>query len=188
MSEDTVIRHGRPHPGGDENGEPLPLLLLLPPGFGGGAAGHEPGAGAPGAAAGPLRREKGRALLYLFRPARPCPGTWPRRRSAACSARRATGTWARGPAWRNSAAAWGPAGIFPMRSASSWAIPRGRGGLCPPPGQGVQVRGLLEGLRGRGRRPAGQFAAFKACTANYCRRRAKGASLARLAVTTRLPQ
>ena len=33
-----------------------------------------------------------------------------------------------------------------------------------------------------------QFAAFKACTANYCRRRAKGASLARLAVTTRLPQ
>ncbi len=68
MSEDTVIRHGAPTPGGDENGEPLPLFLLLPQALAE-AAGHEPGAGARGLRLVPLRREKGRALLYLFRPA-----------------------------------------------------------------------------------------------------------------------
>ena len=74
-----------------------------------------------------------------------------------------------------------------MRSASSWAIPGGRGGLRPPPGQGASAWGRWKvyGDEAAARR---QFAAFKACTANYCRRRAKGASLARLAVTTRLPQ
>lgn len=33
-----------------------------------------------------------------------------------------------------------------------------------------------------------QFAAYKSCTANYCRRRASGASLEGLTVATRLPQ
>ena len=32
-----------------------------------------------------------------------------------------------------------------------------------------------------------QFAAYKSCTANYCRRRASGASLEGLTVATRLP-
>ena len=95
MSEDTVIRHGAPTPGGDENGEPLPLFLLLPQALAEEARamnrvlvprgrGWSPCAG----------RRGGPCCTSSARP--PCPGTWPRRRSAACSARRATGTWARG--------------------------------------------------------------------------------------------
>ena len=152
MSEDTVIRHGAPHPGGDENGEPLPLFLLLPQ-----ALAEEPRAMnrvlvPRGLQLVPLRREKGRALLYLFRPAalsRDLAQEEVRRLLRQAGYR----DLGQGACLAELRRRLGPAGTFPMRSACSWAIPGGRGGLCPPPGQGVQVRGLLEGLRGRGRRP-----------------------------------
>ena len=109
MSEDTVIRHGAPTLAGMKTGNLFPCFFSSPQALAEELRAMNRVLVPRGLRLVPLRREKGRALLYLFRPAA-LSGTWPRRRSAACSARRATGTWARGPAWRNSAAAWGPAG------------------------------------------------------------------------------
>ena len=134
MSEDTVIRHGAPTLAGMKTGNLFPCFFSSPQALAEELRAMNRVLVPRGLRLVPLRREKGRALLYLFRPA-----------------------------------------------ALSRDLAQG------------EVRRLL---RQAGYRDLGQGACLAelrrrlgaACTANYCRRRAKGASLARLAVTTRLPQ
>ncbi len=88
----------------------------------------------------PLRREKGRPLLYLFRPAAPVPGPGPGGGPPPAPPGGLPGTWARG-LFGGTRRRLGPAGTFPMRSAFFPGYPRGRGGLRPPPGQAGRSTG-----------------------------------------------
>ena len=133
-----------------------------------------------------LRRHRGRALLYVYRPAKlrqdfQKPGVAPflQRMGYALQPEIALGQLeqrlARRPGCPHEI------GLFlgyPPEDVAGFVRHRGKGCKCVGCWK-------VYGDEVAARR---QFAAFKACTANYCRRRAKGASLARLAVTTRLPQ
>lgn len=77
---------------------------------------------------------------------------------------------------------------FPMRSASFLGYPpEDVAGFMTHQGKHCKCVGCWKvyGDEAAARR---QFAAYKSCTANYCRRRASGASLEGLTVATRLPQ
>ena len=189
MSEDTVIRHGAPTLAGMKTGNLFPCFFSSPQALAEELRAMNRVLVPRGLRLVPLRREKGRALLYLFRPAALSRDLAQEEVPPACSARRATGTWARGACLGlELRRRLGAGGDFPHEIGLFLGYPpEDVAGFVRHRGKGCKCVGCWKvyGDEAAARR---QFAAFKACTANYCRRRAKGASLARLAVTTRLPQ
>ena len=69
MSEDTVIRHGAPTLAGMKTGNLFPCFFSSPQALAEELRAMNRVLVPRGLRLGPLRREKGRALLYLFRPA-----------------------------------------------------------------------------------------------------------------------
>ena len=166
MSEDTVIRHGAPTLAGMKTGNLFPCFFSSPQALAEELRAMNRVLVPRGLRLVPLRREKGRALLYLFRPA----------------------ALSRDLAQEEVRRRLGAGGDFPHEIGLFLGYPpEDVAGFVRHRGKGCKCVGYWKvyGDEAAARR---QFAAFKACTANYCRRRAKGASLARLAVTTRLPQ
>lgn len=170
MSEDTVIRHGAPTLAGMKTGNLFPCFFSSPQALAEELRAMNRVLVPRGLRLVPLRREKGRALLYLFRPA---------------ALSRDLG---QGACLAELRRRLGAGGDFPHEIGLFLGYPpEDVAGFVRHRGKGCKCVGCWKvyGDEAAARR---QFAAFKACTANYCRRRAKGASLARLAVTTRLPQ
>lgn len=187
MSEDTVIRHGAPTLAGMKTGNLFHCFFSSPQALAEELRAMNRVLVPRGLRLVPLRREKGRALLYLFRP-------------AALSRDLAQGEVRRllrqagyrdlgqGACLAELRRRLGAGGDFPHEIGLFLGYPpEDVAGFVRHRGKGCKCVGCWKvyGDEAAARR---QFAAFKACTANYCRRRAKGASLARLAVTTRLPQ
>lgn len=135
----------------------------------------------------PLRRENGRALIYLYRPKRLAQDL----KDAQAAALLEPIGYPCGCPERCIAAL-----VHRLKEQSAFPHEIGLFLGYPP----EDVRGYIEnralhckcvgcwkvyGDEAAARR---QFAAYKSCTANYCRRRASGASLEGLTVATRLPQ
>ena len=184
MSEDTVIRHGAPTLAGMKTGNLFPCFFSSPQALAEELRAMNRVLVPRGLRLVPLRREKGRALLYLFRP-------------AALSRDLAQGEVRRllrqagyrdlgqGACLAELRRRLGAGGDFPHEIGLFLGYPpEDVAGFVRHRGKGCKCVGCWKvyGDEAAARR---QFAAFKACTANYCRRRAKGASLARLAAITR---
>ena len=123
MSEDTVIRHGAPTLAGMKTGNLFPCFVSSPQALAEELRAMNRVLVPRGLRLVPLRREKGRALLYLFRPAalsRDLAQEEVRRLLRQAGYR----DLGQGACLAELRRRLGPAGIFPMRSASSWAIPR----------------------------------------------------------------
>ena len=166
MSEDTVIRHGAPTLAGMKTGNLFPCFFSSPRALAEELRAMNRVLVPRGLRLVPLRREKGRALLYLFRPAALSRDLAQEevRRLLRQAGYRDLGQGACLAELRRRLGAGGDfpheIGLFlgyPPEDVAGFVRHRGTpcpgGGRSPPPGQGVQVRGLLEGLRGRGRRP-----------------------------------
>ena len=152
MSEDTVIRHGAPTLAGMKTGNLFPCFFSSPQALAEELRAMNRVLVPRGLRLVPLRREKGRALLYLFRPAALSRDLAQEevRRLLRQAGYRDLGQGACLAELRRRLGAGGDfpheIGLFlgyPPEDVAGFVRHRGR----------VQVRGLLEGLRGRGRRP-----------------------------------
>ena len=175
MSEDYVIRHAAPTLAGIKTGNLFPCTFSSPQALVGDLRAMNQVLVPRGAAAGPLHRVGERVLLYLSG-RRPSPGTWPRRRPGHPPP---GGVRHPPPGGLPGGAPPPPPGrgrVPPRDRPVPGLSPGRRGGVCPPPGPNrYTYRGCWKvyGDEAAARR---RFAAFRACTANYCRRRARGAS------------
>ena len=122
----------------------------------------------------PLRRDNTRVLLYLFRPAALSRDL--SRGEARRLLRQAGYQDLAQHACSGSSSGGYRLGTFPMRSALPGISPEDVAGFMTHQGKHCKCVGCWKvyGDEAAARR---QFAAYKSCTANYCRRRASGASL-----------
>ena len=135
----------------------------------------------------PLRQKAGRVLLYLFRPAALSRDL--SRESARRLLRQAGYETLEVPACLRELARRLQAGQdFPHEIGLFLSYPpEDVDGFITHQGRECKCVGCWK-VYGDEQAARRQFAAYRSCTANYCRRRACGTSLERLAVATRLPQ
>ena len=120
MSVDYVIQHAAPTLAGIKTGNLFPCFFSSPQAMVRDLRAINQVLVPRGLRLLPLRRDNTRVLLYLFRPAALSRGGRP----AGSSGRRAIRTWPNTPASGSSSGGYRLGEPFPMRSASSWDIPR----------------------------------------------------------------
>lgn len=132
----------------------------------------------------PLRRRGSQALLYLFRPAALSRDlSRESARQLLCQA--GYPTPALSPCLRELARRLQAGQDFPHEIGLFLSYPpEDVAGFIAHRGRGCKCVGCWK-VYGDEQAARQQFAAYRSCTANYCRRRAGGASLERLAVATR---
>ena len=143
MSVDYVIRHAAPTLAGMKTGNLFPCFFSSPQSMVRDLREINQVLVPRGLRLVPLRREQNRALLYLFRPAHLSRDL--SQGEVRQLLRQAGYQDLAQPAWRRL-----PPRDRPLPGLSS----RGRGRLYGPPGEALQMRGLLEGLRRPQRGPA----------------------------------
>ncbi len=173
MSEDTVIRHGAPTLAGMKTGNLFPCFFSSPQALAEELRAMNRVLVPRGLRLVPLRREKGRALLYLFRPAalsRDLAQEEVRRLLRQAGYR----DLGQGACLAELRRRLGAGGDFPHEIGLFLGYPpEDVAGFVRHRGKGCKCVGCWKvyGDEAAARR---QFAAFKACTANYCQRRLPG--------------
>ena len=186
MSVDYVIQHAAPTLAGIKTGNLFPCFFSSPQAMVRDLRAINQVLVPRGLRLLPLRRDNTRVLLYLFRPAalsRDLSGGGPPAPPAGGLS--GPGPTRLPPGAQAAATGWG---TFPHEIGLFLGYPpEDVAGFMTHQGKHCKCVGCWKvyGDEAAARR---QFAAYKSCTANYCRRRASGASLEGLTVATRLPQ
>lgn len=135
----------------------------------------------------PLRQEAGRVLLYLFRPAA-LSRDLSREEARRLLRQAGYDRLDQAACLRELARRLGARQAFPHEIGLFLGYPpEDVAGFIAHQGKSCKCVGCWK-VYGDEEAARRQFAAFRSCTNNYCRRRAGGACLERLAVTTRLAQ
>lgn len=174
MSVDYVIQHAAPTLAGIKTGNLFPCFFSSPQAMVRDLRAINQVLVPRGLRLLPLRRDNTRVLLYLFRPAALSRDLSRGEAPPGSSGRRAIRTWPNTPASGSSSGGYRLGEPFLMRSASFLGYPpEDVAGFMTHQGKHCKCVGCWKvyGDEAAARR---QFAAYKSCTANYCRRRASG--------------
>lgn len=184
MSEDYVIRHAAPTLAGIKTGNLFPCTFSSPQALVGDLRAMNQVLVPRGLRLVPLYRVGERVLLYLFRPAA-LSRDLAQEAAQGILRQAGYGTLRQGACLGELRRRLRAGGEFPHEIGLFLGYPpEDVAGFVRHRGRGCKCVGCWKvyGDEAAARR---RFAAFRACTANYCRRRARGASLAGLAVATR---